>query len=325
MGYVLGIDQGGTHTRAAIMDFSGSISSYCKTGGCYFPRDGIEDAMDAISSVAESALQSADREIDEIDLIVAGITGIDWDGDSTLVSDALKKRFGEKEIIACNDCEIAYYGGSLKPVGAAICLGTGANAVLFAPDSKKFVMSDYLKNSLQGGSALTQRALEAAVESDLGVLPKTELTKIFLDFAHRDSVYEVLKKCAREGDFAGQAISLVPLILEAAARGDCVTRDILATFSNELCACFIAAMQKMDMLEFDCDIVLTGSVLSGSANVLTTMIEGELLQVAKKAHIVNAKFEPVVGACILGVLKKARKFDTNMARNLNASAGSLAR
>jgi len=323
VGYILGIDQGGTNTRAAVMGLDGNILSYSRTDGCYFPSVGIGFAMSFISVAVESALKDAEIEMNDIDLIVAGITGIDWEGDESLITGALKMRFGSKEIISCNDCEIAYYGGAMKPLGAVICAGSGTNVALFAPDGKKFIMGDYIKSSLQGGSAIAQRAIEAVFESDLGVLPETELTKLFLNFSNSDSVLGLLQRFMTEEDFKKQIKLLVPQILKIADNGDTVTHSLLKTFADELCTCFTAAMKKMGMLELNCDIVLAGSVFMGRTNGLTAMIAKNLSQSVINADIVNAKFEPVVGACILGMLRKSTNFDEDMADHVTVSAQNL--
>lgn len=323
MGYILGIDQGGTKTYAAVMDLNGHMMGCYRTDGCYFPHAGIKAASHVMAAASEKVLKDASITMKEIDIIVAGVTGIDWDGDHALVSDALKKYFGNKEIVACNDCEIAYYSGALKPVGAVICAGTGINAALFAPDGQKFVLGDYLKHSIQGGTAIASRSIEAVFESDLGVLPETALTQLFLDFSDETSVFALLKRYMTDENFSREIISLVPQIIEIADKGDRTAQQILTAFSDELAACFAAAMEKMHMTEQRCDIVLAGSVFMGPTNGLTVMLAKKLLQCAKNARIINARFEPIVGACILGILKKTGNFDDRMLQNITDSAEKL--
>jgi len=323
MDCILGIDQGSSNTRAAVMDLKGNILSYHRTGGSYFRVSGIDSAMEYISAAAGGALNDAGISIEDVDMVVAGVTGIDWIGDDIIVSGALKERFGDRDIIACNDCEIAYYSGSMKPAGAVICAGTGINAALFSPDGSKFVMGDYLKCSIQGGSAIAKSAVEAVIESDLGVLPETRLTKLLLDYFDVDDVYGLLQKYMTADDLSGKVVSLAPRIIELADDEDKVAQDILALFADNLCACFLGAMKKMDMLQLQCDIVLAGSILRGRVNGLTLMITERLLQTAGNANIVNAGFEPVVGACIMGYLKKSADIGGHIVENVTASAGKL--
>jgi len=323
MGYIVGVDQGGTKTYAAVMDLNGNLLSYHKTEGCYFPDDGIELAISLVSKAVKETLIKAKIKITDITVIVAGITGVDYEGDEALVSVAMKKEFCDIEIIVCNDCEVAYYSGSLNPIGAVICAGTGINAALFAPNGNKFVMGDYLKSSLQGGAAIALRALEAIVESDLGVLPKTILTDLFLDFSKDENVFNLLKRYITTETFATEMISLVPKIIDSADRGDKVAQKILTAFSNELCACFLAALKRMDMIDLSCDIVFAGSVFKGPTNYLANIMAKQLLSQARNINIINADFEPIVGACIMGIIHKLGLFDEKMNENALISGEQL--
>jgi len=319
MGLILGIDQGGTKTCAAVSDIDGNILSHHRSGGAYFPNSGLNRAMLFMKDAADKALASAGHSMDEIDSIVAGVTGIDWDGDDELIAGELKKHVGHKEIIACNDCEIAYYGGATGSTGAVICTGTGINAALFAPGGKKFVLGDYLKGSLQGATAISKRAIEAVFESELEAYPETGLTKIFLDFSGEKSVNDLLRRYICDEDFSGNILSLTPLIKKIADEGDEVANIVLSAFAEELTTCFIAAMKKMNMLKLNCDIVLAGSVF-GRTDGLTALVAEKIKRQAKNANIVNAAYEPVVGACILSILKKTGRINDETAHNLAVSA-----
>lgn len=51
--YLLGIDQGGTKTAAAVMRGDGFIVGQAVTRGAYFPNEGMESAAAAIQEAAE--------------------------------------------------------------------------------------------------------------------------------------------------------------------------------------------------------------------------------------------------------------------------------
>ena len=313
MNYILGIDQGASNTRAAVMDSDGNILGYGKTHGTYFPRDGMSNSLEIISNAVDNARINANVKIKNIRMIVVGITGIDYEGDDVFVRDEFKKFFGVDEVHAFNDCVIAYYGGTTDEVGAVLCAGTGINAAFFTPDNKIWVMSDYLKASLQGGSAIARRAAEALFESEIGLWPDTKLKQIFLELADADTVDEVLKKYILDYDFSIKMTKYIPKqIIKIAGEGDEVAQMVLKSFSDELCTCFLAAMKKKNMLDLNCKIVLAGSVYKGSDSYLRTVTIKTLRETAHNAEIVNAVFEPVVGACVLGVHKATGKFDNDM-------------
>ena len=320
MGYIIGVDQGGTKTHVAIMDHNGQLLSDHKNDGCYFPHDGVQAAIEVINIAIAEALKKAKIKIEDISMLVAGITGIDYEGDEALMTAALGEVYPDKDILVCNDCEIAYYSGTLNEVGAVICAGTGINAAMFAPDGSKFVMGDYLKSSLQGGVAIAIRAIEAVMEADLGVLPATALTKIFLDFSGDATTFDLLRRYITDESFTTEIIGLAPQIIKSADQGDEVARGILDDFAQGLCACFIAALRKMKMQDLGCDVVLAGSIFKGPANYLVSSITKQLTTAAKQLKIINAAFEPIVGACILGMIKTYGEFTELNKANAKHSA-----
>ena len=312
MSFILGIDQGGTSTRAAVMDLAGNLLGYGRTKGIYYPREGMKAAMHVISEAVGIALGGAAATMKDVDMIVAGISGIDWEGDDIYVAGELKKEFGIEDVYACNDGEIAYYSGSVSEAGGLLCAGTGANAVFFAPDGSKFVMSDYMKSSLQGGSAIARRAIEAVFESKIGMYPETKLENMFLGHFGDSNAHELLYRAMMNPAFHSELTKTVPKILMTADEGDEVAISVLRSFSDDICANFLAGMKTMDMLDLACDVVLAGSVLKGEKNMLTAMITERLAKGAKNAAIINAKLDPIAGACILGVIKKTGSFSVEM-------------
>lgn len=148
--YVLGIDQGGTKTAAAVMRGDGFIVGQAVTGGAYFPSEGMEPAIAAIQEAAEGALKSAAVAREDIELTVAGIGGVDWPGDDVMVKGALQERLSLGEIFVCNDAVIAFYSGTLRSHGAVINAGTGMNGALIDREGRQFVYGDYMEEKAQG-------------------------------------------------------------------------------------------------------------------------------------------------------------------------------
>ena len=91
MSYILGIDQGGTKTAAAVMDEAGKILGIATRRGAYYPTDGMTSAFTKIKEAVEEAIAQAGITREQIGTAIAGITGIDWQGDKEKVSNELKK------------------------------------------------------------------------------------------------------------------------------------------------------------------------------------------------------------------------------------------
>ena len=320
MGYVLGIDQGGSSTRAAIMDHLGNIYGYGTAEGTYFPKSGLDVAMSIVERLVQRVLLEASIHRDLITETVAGISGIDWPEDAQTIAAVLEEKLKLSNIEAHNDCVIAMFSGTQNRYGAALCAGSGINAVIIRPDGQQFVMSDYLGPELQGGGALSYRALRKVFDSDLGLVPPTMLTQLFLDFAGFDKPYDLLKESMVNSDvFLRSIVKLFPEILSIAEKGDEVTIGLLSNFTDELCNYFIAGLRKMDMLGMEFDIVLAGSIFKGIRNGLVENIVNRLTEAIPKVRIVNAKYEPVVGACVMGFLHN-NSFTQEVSDRLETSA-----
>ena len=323
MNCILGIDQGATKTAVAVMDGSGTIHGCGRTEGAYFPVDGMSAAMSRIGMLVRRVLAEASVPPAQIAYTVAGVTGIDYPNDERLVAGALRETLKLESAEAHNDCVIALFSGTWKPFGTGLCMGTGVNAAYLRPDGRQFVMGDYMGEELQGGSALSYRALRKVFDADLGLLPPTELTRLFLDFTGAASPFEMLRESIvhREA-LRRKIIPLVPRILEAAEDGDAVTLGLLDEMARELCDYFMAGLRKMDMLSVACDIVLSGGVFKGARNRLTANVTGRLSVAAPLASVVNAKYEPVVGACVMGLLRWT-PFTREISERLETSARHL--
>lgn len=302
-GYILGIDQGGTKTAAAVMREDGFIVGRATAKGAYFPDEGVERALEPVREAVEEALRSAGIGREDVAYTVAGIGGIDWPGDDEMIRDALCQKFSLGEVFACNDAVIAFYSGAMRSHGAVLCAGTGMNGALIDKDGKLFVYGDYMEEKAQGGSALARRALRKVFDAELGLCPPTKLTPLFLGQAGVSDVDALLKRYMTESAFRKELRFLMPQILMIAQRGDEAACTLLDDFSGELVAYVAAGFRKMGMNPEEEEIVLAGSVFKGEDNPLTTRVTEGLRERLQGVEVVQARYEPVVGACIMGLVR----------------------
>ena len=301
--YILGIDQGGTKTAAAVMREDGFIVGSATAKGAYFPNEGVENALEQMAAAAEGAVNNAGIGKEEIAYTVAGVGGIDWIGDDMMIRDALRERLSLGEIFACNDAVIAFYSGALRSHGAVICAGTGMNGALIDKNGRQFVYGDYMEEKAQGGSALAKRALRKVFDAELGLCPPTKLTQLFLQQAGLTDVDALLKRYMTEEGFRKELRFLMPQILMVARMGDEAAGSLLDEFAGEIVAYIEAGFRKMEMTPGEEDIVLAGSIFKGADNPLTSRVIEGVRGRMRGAQVVQARYEPVVGACIMGLDK----------------------
>lgn len=322
MRYVLGIDQGGTKTAAVIVDKMGNILGAGKSKGAYHISDGIECAMNFISDAVDEALTESGVKRDEVDAVSAGITGMDWPEDYTLLKSSLIRTLGIHNVQVCNDCLIAMYSGTAKKYGAVLCAGTGLNAAVKSPDGKEFVLGFYIDDNAQGGSALGKRAIQKVFDSEIQLCPQTRLSELFLKNGNVKTVDELLHRYSTDEQFGAGIKDLVPYIIEIANSGDSVATELIKEFARDLSKYVYAALQKYGLLNTDIDVVLSGSVLKGDDNLLTQEITREIKEFAPCSNVVNSRLEPVAGAG-LSALMMLEDYDKNketIFQNVNATA-----
>lgn len=306
-GYVLGIDQGGTKTAAAVMRDDGVILGRALAKGAYFPEEGVENALEQMAAAVVEAVRNAGISKEDIAYTVAGVGGIDWAGDDIMIRDALCNKLSLGEVFACNDAVIAFYSGALRSHGAVICAGTGMNGALIDREGRQFVYGDYMEEKAQGGSALARRALRKVFDAELGLCPPTKLTPLFLGQAGVSDVDALLKRYMTEHDFRKELRFLMPQILMVAQREDEAACALLDDFSGEIVAYIEAGFRKMEMKPEEEEIVLAGSIFKGADNPLTVRVIKGIRERLQGAEVVQACYEPVVGACIMGLIKLGKE------------------
>lgn len=301
--YILGIDQGGTKTAAAVMRDDGFLAGRALAKGAYFPEEGVENALEQMAAAVEEAVRNAGIDIEKIAYTVAGVGGIDWAGDDIMIRDALRGKLQLGEVFACNDAIIAFYSGAKRSHGAVINGGTGMNGALIDGEGRQFVYGDYMEEKAQGGSALARRALRKVFDAEMGLCPPTELTPLFLEQAGVSDVNALLKRYMTERDFRRELRFLMPQILAVAQREDEPACALLDEFSGEIVAYIEAGLRKMKMKPEEEEIVLAGSIFKGADNPLTCRVAKGVRERMPGAEVVQACYEPVVGACIMGLIK----------------------
>ena len=166
---------------------------------------------------------------------------------------------------------------------------------------------------------MAQRAIRKVFDAEMGLCGATALTELFLKYAGVDKVDQLLQMFMTKQGFPEEIRFLMPEILKLAAEKDRETCNILVAFAERTVAFIFAGFRKMGILPKGEKIVLAGSVLKGKDNYLTGQILDKIKDREPEACVVMAEYEPVVGACIMGL--HALQIEGNeVEQNIAASA-----
>lgn len=212
----LGIDAGGTHTRARLVSESGEILGAGETGAANTPA-GLPHALQVIEEVYSQATGQAGIAATGLSSIHAGIgiAGLNRRG----VLDGLKAHpFPFKSTAFASDAAIANLGAHAGQDGAIVVVGTGS--IGFARVGEEIVTIGgygFAVSDEGSGAELGLRAIRRALWARDGRIAHTALTRELLDHFH-GSAGEIVDWTARATprDYAAFA----PMVLQHANQGD---------------------------------------------------------------------------------------------------------
>jgi N-acetylglucosamine kinase-like BadF-type ATPase len=298
---ILGIDQGSSQTRAAVCSLKGEILGVGYASGACHSIHGLPAAMDAVSQAARQAREGAGLRQEEITLLFAGMTGADWPEEYTLLERELLSLGLAPQVHAVSDCLVALRGGTLLPYGAILIAGTGANCAILSPSGEEFIYHYFVDDDLQGGVAIGQRALRAIYRSATGRGEATRLTGDVLDTLGLGSV-EQLRRMHLAHQLPPERLKdLAPLVLAAAAAGDRTAVGILRSLAAGLAELVTAGLARFEMHNLEVEVVLSGSIFKEPSGIIAGVLAEQILGFSPRARLVNARYEPVVGALLLGL------------------------
>ncbi len=318
---ILAIDQGGSKTIALLADGDGCVlgtgTSY---GSCHF-YDGLDRAMGAVRISVDQALAQAGLGYGDITAISAGLSGANWPDEIELLENALRDIYGIQNVTVYNDSLIALRGGTDNPNAIVLCGGTGLNCAITTDTGFIKVYNNYIDDMDQGGGSLGARTLMAVFQSEIGLLPPTLLTRMALDHFGLTKVDELLLAYQR-GQLGKPLKDVAFLLFEAADHSDTAALDVIWDFGTSLSRYVIAGAQQYGLMDKPIDVVLSGGIFKARNLLLQDIISACVHRRVVKASILNAEFEPVVGAMILGLEKSCDgNFDRLRANCRRSSEG----
>lgn len=320
---VLGVDQGHSQTRAAVCATEGKVLSVGTAFGACHSVHGMTKAMQAIREASEAALSQAGIRAEEIAILYCGLTGADWPDEYKLLTANVLSLGMCENVRIQNDSIIALRGGTWADYGAVVIAGSGGNCAIRSPRGEEFIYHFYHDHDLQGGTALGRRALNAIYRAETGRGLPTLLTARVLDLVGLTTVDELLRADVERRLGSDDIKHIAPLIFQAACEGDRSSCEIIKAFGEGLAELVTAGLTRFNMTELDLDVVLSGSIFKGPGRLLEEVMTASIHMVAPKARLVNARYEPVVGAVLLGLEELGIRVNSRMKRNVEKTSRKL--
>jgi len=297
--YCLGIDQGGTKTDAVIMDSEGNILAKGQSGGACYISSGMEETMSRIWEASEQAIKEAGISLDDIEIVVSCMTGADWDFEYVLLKENLQKLFNGKNVLVYNDCMAGLRSGSDALQSGIIVMGTGGNIGLRNKDGEQFIFGYYVAGAFQGAGALGRKGIDAVTNAFVGLEEPTSLTAAILKYTGTENPEDLLIKITM-GKISIEYKSISPIVFEEAAKGDKVSKKLIADMAYHLARHIYVGAERLDINLNEFELVLSGGMFKGKGYQMSDELRKNFADYPDM-KITDGRYEPVVGSGLLGL------------------------
>lgn len=183
---VMGVDAGGTSTRAVLATAEGDCVGYGRGGSGNPTASGIPTALAGVRGAISGALDDAGATLADVRGIVVAMAGHDARGGaSDWILDPLKADGFSGALTFESDLLAMYSSGAVDAVGYGVVCGTGASAVR-VEGGRIAATADglgWLLGDRGSGFWIGRRAARAAVDELDGIGPATALTPRVLQAA----------------------------------------------------------------------------------------------------------------------------------------------
>jgi glucosamine kinase len=289
---VIGIDGGGTLTRAVIADERGKEVARAESPGAVASADAPGAAATAVSDAVRLTAERAGVVL-PVDAMWAGLAGAGTSAARSAVARELQTATLARLVIVGTDVEAAFHDAFGRGPGILLIAGTGS--IAWARNARGSVVRVGGWGERLGdegsGHAIGIAALRAVARAADGRGRSTVLQSMILEHLALDGPDALIgwtgKATKRE------MAALVPLVSRAAAEGDPVAADILGTAVADLLEHLSTVLERAGPWPESPELVLWGGLLRGGGPLRTSVAEAAS---AYPVRLAAREVDPAMGA-----------------------------
>lgn len=300
MEVVLGVDGGNSKTLALVALRDGTIIGWGRSGcGDIYGATSEEAALGEIDAAVGMALSMAGKQAHEVSGAGFSLAGADWPEDFAFLREVMQAHLPNGAICVVNDAMGPLRANAPCRVGVAVNCGTGLAVGARGDTGATWHGSFWLES--HGAWELGLSALRAAVRAELGIAAGTSLTGRVAAFYGEADIERVLHRVTARARTPTPAIAgVAPILLDEAEAGDTVARDLVCGHGAAMGEYALAAARKVCLADRSFDLILAGGVFRHPSPLLAESLVAQVRTACPDVHPRRSRFEPVVGALLLG-------------------------
>lgn len=295
--YLLGVDGGGTKTRAVVVDARQKILGEAEAGPSNPLRVGVSEAASAVRDAAERACAEAGVRRIEIAAAEVGLAGVKRADIRERMRAALKAELGIKPVEVVTDADIALYGATEGKPGLVIIAGTGSICCGVNARGRHGCAGGWgpIVGDEGSGSWIARRALQAVARATDGRGRKTSLVEAACEFFNVSKAEDLSTAVYGPNVTNNRIAAFGRHVIGAAARRDAVAREVVEEAGRELGLAACAVIRKLRMERDNFQVAYVGGVFAAGELILDPLRD-EVLAVAPRAYLAPPLLTPAEAA-----------------------------
>ncbi len=300
MCYYLGIDVGGTHTRAVLVTNQGVVMGVGSSHSANPNNVGIEAAGVRLVEAAAAAWRSAGKSARPAVHAFIGCAGVKSRSDISVIR-SLVESVGLVEsgnATVENDLHNALTGGLSGRAGIALISGTGSNCLGRDEQGSTFMCGGWgwLLDDEGGAFGLALAALKAAVRAADGRGRNTSLLEAALGFFEVREPAEFLARFYNRKWTPDEIADFAREVTIHAENGDAIAMRVLSEGAQALRELVAGTMRNLNFVTPPEVVLLGGCVRSGAP--YQDLVESEIKQAIPGIQLVEPEGSPLAGAAL---------------------------
>jgi len=306
MGYLLGIDGGGTRTAAWLTDERKGVLARVEAGPSNPVKAGFASAQHEILRAYRQACRQARTRPGMLDAVCVGLAGSDSPDVHGRLLRWLRKAIPARAYLLTSDTEVALSAALGHAPGIVVIAGTGSISYGRDQQGRQLRCGGWgsLFDDAGAGYDLGRKAVGCALRALDG---RGKTTRLAASLCRELGLGRLTDAVARP--YAPQDIAaLFPVVLREAMNGDRVARELCNQAAEDLAALALTLIARFEWKRRAVRVICAGGVFRSSP-MIRRRFAREVHAQAPKAQVSLLRREPVEGALFLArqlVLSRAR-------------------
>lgn len=317
MGYVAGIDGGGTSTTAVIADSDGKIVAKASSGPINLNAVEEKVIIQTLTGLMQNLRKQDTKAFEGITCLFAGVSGAGNDKAISKLQRMLQMIVPRHVSIRVEPDTInALYSGTYGAPGIVQIAGTGSitYGINRSGERDRTGGWGYLFGDEGSGYDIGRRGFTAALKAYDGRGRNTILLEMIQTYFGIANPIDLVQQIYASNAPKSEISPVSKLVFKAYQHGDTAASDIIADAADELNRSIRTLYGKLFAPGEKMDVVLCGGVFRDK-DILPQLLESRLASIPQLT-IVKPDIEPVGGSVLGGLSIKGYKIDKQIIRNI---------